>query len=143
MEKKKILYDLAKSYLHTPYRWGGDDVSGIDCSGFLVELLKAFGIVAGGYDGTAKDLFNSLKARPGSAMVPSDSFGDIVFFGSDLSSISHVALCLGSGLIIEAGGGGRDTTSSDKAFAKNAFVRIRPLKHRSDRLEIMHIDWGF
>lgn len=143
MDKKKLLYDLATSFIHTPYRWGGDDPTGVDCSGFIIELLKSFGLVPNAFDSTAKDLHNILLARSGSVAVPDDSFGDLVFFGGDISSISHVALCLGGGLMLEAGGGGSKTKTVDDAVAQNAFVRIRPIKNRKDVVATIHIEWGF
>lgn len=143
MDKKQLLYDLARSYLHTPYIWGGDDATGLDCSGLVIELLKSFGIVPSGFDATAKGLFNILKSRTGSTVTPTDQFGRLVFFGRDVSEISHVAFCLGGGLILEAGGGDSKTTSEAEAVKRNAFVRVRPLKSRSDLVAILHMDWGF
>lgn len=39
------IIDLAKSYLGTPYVWGGENPeSGFDCSGFVCYVFKSFGI---------------------------------------------------------------------------------------------------
>jgi len=46
----------ALSYLGTPYVWGGDDPSGFDCSGFVIECLKSAGILNEREDYTAESL---------------------------------------------------------------------------------------
>ena len=49
MSQKAVL-DYAYSFLGTPYRWGGDDpLTGIDCSGLALEVLKAAGIYRGSF----------------------------------------------------------------------------------------------
>lgn len=143
MDKKQILYDLIKAHLGIPYIWGGDDPSGYDCSGFILELLKSHGIVENGFDATSKGLFTRLKARTGSAVVPAAGFGRIAFYGSDIGTITHVAICLDDRLVAEAGGGDQTVKTADDAARKNAFIRIRPLACRKDLVAILHIDWGF
>ena len=38
-------YKLAWKYIGKFYKWGGDDPSGFDCSGFVIEILKSVGIL--------------------------------------------------------------------------------------------------
>jgi len=123
----KLLYDYALSFLGLPYRWGGDDpVNGVDCSGLCIELLQSVGVFPHGQDTTAaglKSLFDSYKKSEG-------SFGALVFFGS--SGVTHVGFCLNDKLMVEAGGGGSRTKTREDAAVQNAYVRIRPIRTRSD-----------
>lgn len=57
-------------------------------------------------------------------------FGDLVFYGKNEKSISHVAICLDDLLMFEAGGGNSRTTNRDKAQEHGAWVRVRPIKSR-------------
>ena len=43
MVKRELALKIAESLLWTPYKWGGDDPSGLDCSGMMVEVLKSVG----------------------------------------------------------------------------------------------------
>lgn len=69
----------ALSYLGTPYIWGGDDPSGFDCSGFVIECLKSVGLLSENEDFTADGLyrkFSDLVPRPtGGPAVPHLSSG--------------------------------------------------------------------
>ena len=53
----------ALSYRGTPYVWGGDDPSGFDCSGFVLECLKSVGLLPERADLTADRLMKSLDCR--------------------------------------------------------------------------------
>lgn len=124
--------DYLKTFIGRPYIWGGDGTGvkygGFDCSGLVLEGLWAFGL----YDGpdvTAQGLYNRLK----DSWLPVDpteaSEGDLLFFGSSVKKITHVAMSLGGGLMIEAGGGGRTSTTGSNS---RGFVRIRPLSIRKN-----------
>lgn len=39
--KQSVLMDHAKSFLGTPYKWGGDSKQGMDCSGLIYQSFKA------------------------------------------------------------------------------------------------------
>lgn len=129
---KKVLYDYATSFLGTPYRWGGDDpINGVDCSGLVIELLLAAGVLRRGYDAPSKALHKDL-VRLGSLPVQTPDFGVCIFFGKSVETITHVGFCLNKFQMIEAGGGDATTTNPQAAAEKNAFVRIRPVSWRSD-----------
>lgn len=128
MHNRVILYDYAMKFVGLPYRWGGDDpVAGFDCSGLVIELLQAVGVLPKWFDTTADGLMKHEKIAP----LRDPKFGALVFFGRK-SRATHVGFCLNSHLMIEAGGGGSKTNTEDDAIKQNAYVRIRPIKSRSD-----------
>jgi hypothetical protein len=55
------------TFLGLPYRWGGDDpIQGFDCSGLIVEVLQAVGLLPHGSDLTANGLYISGIPRTSS-----------------------------------------------------------------------------
>ena len=127
----KILYDYAMSFIGKPYIWGGDDpILGYDCSGFVQEILEAAGVDPKG-DQTAQGLYNHFyKVDYGRYQVR--EFGSLAFYGKDFKRITHIAFCLDTETIIEAGGGGTRTNNAEDAARQNAYIRVRPLRRRSD-----------
>lgn len=121
-----LIVQYAMRFVGTPYKWGGDDFDGWDCSGFVLEILAAFGFKHP--DMTAAGLYIWCKtSRFREEVRP----GALAFFGKD-GHITHIGLCINADLMIEAGGGGSSTTSRDAAVKDNAYVRIRPIRSRQD-----------
>ena len=122
--------NLARSLLWTPYRWGGDDPSGFDCSGMCVEILKGVGMLpdrgdwnSGGlYKRFQMDAVNTIKA------------GCLVFYGKDFRTIVHVMIAISPILAIGANSGGSRTQTTEDAWDQNAFIKIRPIHYRKDFL---------
>lgn len=85
----------AADYLGTPYRHGGTTPNGLDCSGLTLTVYRSVGIQL---PRSSRD-----QARVGSP-VPREELtvGDLVFFGSGSSSISHVGIYAGDGEFIHA-----------------------------------------
>lgn len=123
----QVLREYALSFLHQPYRWGGDDPSGFDCSGLVQEILKGgAGIVFPG-DLTAHQLMLFFKTdKPAFPQL-----GAISFYGTE-QKIIHCGFCIDSYRMIEAGGGGSKTMTYQDAVRDNAFVRMRRIKPRID-----------
>ena len=132
----RILEQYAMSFVGTKYQWGGDDpIGGMDCSGFVLELMRSCGVLPHGKDKiNAQMIYNALEAN---ASHNTWGLEALAFYGPDVSHINHIAFCLDQYRMIEAGGGGADTTSDEVAIQRNAFVRIRPIKYRKDFLKVI------
>ena len=126
MTEREIMVDVAKRYVGTFYRWGGDDPEGFDCSGLVIECLKSVGLFPRRQDATAHDLWR----RYSPVAVPQP--GDLVFWRRTSNArIHHVGLVIDPPhLYIGAEGGSSTTTTLEEAIRRNAFIKIRPLKSR-------------
>lgn len=103
-KEQKIMAE-ARKYLGVPYRFGGTDTSGFDCSGFIRYIFGRHGI----------DLPHSSDAQYSSygRFVSIDSLepGDLVFFTTYNEGVSHSGIYVGNGNFISA------TTSNGIALA--------------------------
>lgn len=130
----------AFQYLGMPYRWGGNNpVSGFDCSGLVQWLLRSAGIDPVG-DQTAQGLFDIFEKKYGVTNVT--KAGVICFYGAHIAAISHVAFCIDSFRVIEAGGGDHTTVSRDVAEKQGACVRISHVSHRKDLVAKIQPDYA-
>jgi D-gamma-glutamyl-meso-diaminopimelic acid endopeptidase CwlS len=122
-QRIEIAREVAMSYIGTYYKWGGDDPSGFDCSGFVIEVLKSIGAFPRKGDSTAAGLYQRY------ARVSGPDLGNLVFYGT--SKVTHVEFCLGKELAIGASGGGSRCTNDAMAIQLNAYIKIRPIKSRT------------
>jgi len=93
------IVDYGKQFLGTPYLWAGNDLNkGVDCSGFVYNVFKNFGI--------GLNRSSSAMASNGYAVSKSDlQAGDLVLFdttGSNNGGISHVGIYMGDGRFIHS-----------------------------------------
>ena len=83
------LYQFVYDWIGTPYRLGGDDKRGVDCSGFAYQLYdKVFHTVIGN---NSKNIFNMVNPIDKEELKE----GDLVFFKINSRSISHIGVYLG------------------------------------------------
>ena len=133
MSEIDTVQDLALHLVGTPYLWGGDDpMSGFDCSGLCIELLKSVGSLPRAGDWTA----DGLMTQFGWPEVPWGSLrqpGQLVFWGGG-GKASHVEMVykvygVVDPLIITVGasGGGSATNSQQVAVRQNAYIKLRPV----------------
>jgi lipoprotein Spr len=93
-----LLVNEAMTWLGTPYRYGGQDYTGTDCSGLTMKVYqKALGISIPRT--TVEQQKFCLAIQKNSLSV-----GDLVFFstGRDKSRVSHVGIYIGDGKFIHA-----------------------------------------
>ncbi|MDQ0350811.1 cell wall-associated NlpC family hydrolase [Alkalibacillus filiformis] len=84
----------ARSYVGTPYAWGGTSPSGFDCSGFLQYVYFQHGA---SLPRTVNDIWNVTTP------VSQPSVGDIVFFETYKPGPSHAGVYIGDGQFVHAG----------------------------------------
>jgi cell wall-associated NlpC family hydrolase len=91
-----VAYALAQ--LGTPYRWGGESAAGFDCSGLVQAAYSAAGLPLPRVAQAQYDVGPALPA--GAPLEP----GDLVFFGSSLSAITHVGIVVdpSTGVMVDA-----------------------------------------
>jgi cell wall-associated NlpC family hydrolase len=89
-----VAYALAQ--LGSPYRWGGDDPGGFDCSGLVQAAYASAGVELPRVAQQQYDATQQLP--PGTPLQP----GDLVFFGADTRQVSHVGIVLDDGRMVDA-----------------------------------------
>ena len=94
------LYRFIDQWLATPYKWGGTDEKGIDCSAFMQRLLsEVYGIEVPRT--SIQQFFTNWVDKFGSSAYLSE--GDLVFFRTmDDKLISHVGLYLNNNMFVNA-----------------------------------------
>lgn len=82
---------VAKQYQGVPYRYGGDNPSGFDCSGFTQYVYAQFGV--------ALPHSSSRQGSGGTAITPSAALpGDLVVMDGG----GHIGIYLGGNMMIDA-----------------------------------------
>lgn len=109
------------SLIGTPYRFGGSDRSGFDCSGMIQHVYgQALNVQL---PRTAKDM--AYRSRP-----INDSqlqVGDLVFFNTSGTPYSHVGIFIGNRQFIHApsSNGTIRTASLDNPYFKSRYLGAR------------------
>ncbi|WP_327691652.1 bifunctional lytic transglycosylase/C40 family peptidase [Streptomyces sp. NBC_00461] len=131
----------AKAMIGQPYSWGGGsasgpstgtccspkgrsgtDISGFDCSGLTLYAYAKAGI---SLPRTAAEQYAASEpVKPGDVRP-----GDLVFYGSSLTSIHHVGLYIGGGWILDAPRPGTQVRYDPMDVMTDLIAVARPTSH--------------
>jgi hypothetical protein len=117
-----IAMNYAFCFVGTWYKWGGDDPSGFDCSGFVCEVLKAVGIIGKNEDLSAARLFDTFPK------VDTPMKGCLVFWGNPVHHVEFIFNDSPYQLCIGASGGDSKTLTVGDAIKQNAYIKLRPVR---------------
>ncbi|WP_055143837.1 C40 family peptidase [Jiulongibacter sediminis] len=129
----RVFVKECKKYIGTPYKFGGNDQRGIDCSGVICNAFSTFDIKIPRVSHQQAETFRTLKK------LEKARKGDLVYFKTSGSRINHTGVIVkkkGKRKILflhasTSGGVRIDDLASD--YWKNKFVKVtRPIEyHRS------------
>ena len=90
-----VLMDEIESWMGTPYVYGGESRSGVDCSAFTQAVYQAVNI-------NIPRTASQQSAASEVVNPPNLQFGDLIFFNTSGSGISHVGIYIGNGFFAHA-----------------------------------------
>lgn len=91
----KAVTEEARKYIGIPYRFGGADTAGFDCSGFIQYVFRKKGVALP----RAADEQYGLGTK---VSMKSLRPGDLVFFSTYEKGVSHSGIYMGGGSFISA-----------------------------------------
>lgn len=94
---KQLIAD-ALFFQNVPYLWGGRNLFGIDCSGFVQIVFKLNGIAL------KRDAWQQAEQGTTVDFLPEVQPGDVAFFDNEAGRITHVGIMLNATEIIHASG---------------------------------------
>jgi cell wall-associated NlpC family hydrolase len=114
------LISYAYNFIGKPYVWGAEGPRSFDCSGFTKYVYNAFGVDLPHYTGSQIGEGSSVSRK-------NLKQGDLVFFNTDGSSVSHVGIYVGDGEFIHASSGSHKVTVSNlgQSYYNSAYVGAR------------------
>ena len=122
--REKILLEII-SYLDTPYKYGGVDRNGIDCSAFTLHVFNtAIGLEL---PRTSSEQFNFGELISSRSDL---AFGDLLFFNTTRRSYpGHVGIYIGENLFAHASRSlGVTVSSLESSYYKKRYIGARRIK---------------
>lgn len=83
--KKRKLARVSKKYIGVPYRYGGEDRKGMDCSGLVWVSFQVQNIVIPRVSYQQADYFKEIKLRRARK-------GDLLYFATSGNGINHTGI---------------------------------------------------
>ena len=123
--REKVLFEIVK-YLETPYQYGGETLTGIDCSSFTQQVFK--NSINQTLPRTASEQFligNKINSKP------SLKFGDLIFFDTQkIKYPGHVGIYLGDNLFAHSSSSRGVTVSSlQSSYYTKRYVGAKRLQN--------------
>lgn len=120
LETREKWITYSKQFIGTPYKYGGLNKEGIDCSGLIfVTASESIGVQL---PRTVTALYSYARIIPDSKKEP----GDLVFFKTVDAKVSHVGIYMGNNQFIHAASDGPNTgvivSSLTESYWKNAYI---------------------
>ncbi|MGH8240779.1 MAG: C40 family peptidase [Steroidobacteraceae bacterium] len=111
------LVQIASGLIGTPYRYGGEDPRGFDCSGLVFYSFDKLGI---GVPRTAQEQRRAARGVKREALTA----GDLVFFRTSARRVNHVGIYAGDGKFIHAPRSGKVVSYAylDDPYYRQHFV---------------------
>lgn len=123
-DERRLFIKVAMAFLGAPYRWGGVNLRGIDCSAFVQKIYELFGI---SLPRTAYE-----QAQVGVQVAKNKlTLGDLVFFNTERRSLGHVGIYIGNGKFVHASSVGSRVVKIDgldEPYYNKHFATARRLK---------------
>jgi cell wall-associated NlpC family hydrolase len=117
------LVRVAAGFIGTPYKYGGDDPRGFDCSGLVFYSFDQLGIEV---PRTAEDQRRAARKVDPESL----SLGDLVFFRTSARRVDHVGIYAGAGRFIHAPSSGHVVSYAylDDPYYRDHFVSAGRLR---------------
>lgn len=124
---KPSLISFAKSFINSPYLWGGKTNFGIDCSGFTQTIFRNSGIEI------PRDASEQEKKGE---IIPFEKIksGDLAFFTNPSGKIIHVGLLISKKEIIHASGRVKIDAFDQKGIYSNDLNQYSHTLHSIKRM---------
>lgn len=115
-QSPETLVAKAREFVGVPYKWGGVDPNGYDCSGFVQEVFRLAGYQVPRMADVQYEKLDKVQTED-------LRVGDLVFFNTDGSGVSHVGIYTGDNHFLHASSSRGVTESSlDESYYKSRFV---------------------
>ncbi len=118
-ETRREILIQARDWLGTPYEFGGASSSGADCSGFVQSVFHTVGVQLPRTSGEQATVGLDVSLANARA-------GDLVFFNTTGSGVSHVGIMISATQFIHASTSRGVTVSSiDEPYYRERFLFVR------------------